>query len=61
MIVSVVGADNAEQQIVGGSQAGNGQCPWQLSLRAPTSHNCGAIIIAADKGATAAHCVTGSR
>ncbi|ELU15983.1 hypothetical protein CAPTEDRAFT_21170 [Capitella teleta] len=48
------------KRIIGGTNAATGEFPHQLSLRAPTSHNCGAVLIALNKAITAAHCITGT-
>ena len=61
LIQLTVSAVDVEQAIVGGSDAEPGDYPWQMSLRAPSVHSCGAVIIAMDKGVTAAHCVGGLR
>ncbi|XP_032235578.2 chymotrypsinogen A [Nematostella vectensis] len=44
-------------RIVGGEEAVPNSWPWQLSLRGPYSHKCGATLITPEWAVTAAHCV----
>jgi secreted trypsin-like serine protease len=49
--------------ILGGVEAGQGEFPHQLSqdrLGASWSHSCGASLLAAQRGLSAAHCVQGA-
>ena len=50
-------------RIVGGSEAGDGEFPWQVSLRSiggiGATHFCGGSVIDKDWVLTAAHCCAG--
>jgi len=49
--------------VVGGTDASPGEFPWQLSqqrLGGSWSHSCGASLIGASRGLSAAHCVDGA-
>jgi secreted trypsin-like serine protease len=48
------------QRIVGGAAADDGEWPWQLALENLGSFSCGAVLLGANYGVTAAHCVGGS-
>ncbi|ESN97485.1 hypothetical protein HELRODRAFT_185899 [Helobdella robusta] len=48
-----------ESRIVGGVKADKGEWPWQMALYASGRFSCGASIVAATWGVTAAHCVGG--
>jgi secreted trypsin-like serine protease len=53
----------AESFIVGGTEAGVGEFPWQLSqqrLGAAWSHSCGSSLLGLRRTLTAAHCVDGA-
>ncbi|XP_014206306.1 chymotrypsin-2-like [Copidosoma floridanum] len=50
---------NAYPRIVGGGDAPDGKYPYQVSLRAPSSHSCGGSIINKRWILTAAHCISG--
>lgn len=54
-----VDASRNDSKIVGGQPATDGQIPYIYSLRAPTSHRCGGIILATNKLITACHCTAG--
>jgi len=43
-------------RIIGGTNTNIESNPWQLSLRVGTRHICGASVISATRGLTAAHC-----
>jgi len=45
------------QRIVGGDEAAEGAWPWQLALENLGSFSCGANLLGATYGITAAHCV----
>jgi secreted trypsin-like serine protease len=49
-----------EQYIIGGSDAAPGEFPWQLSQTRGGSHSCGASLLSANYGLSAAHCVDGA-
>ena len=55
---------NGEQYIIGGTDASPGEFPWQLSQQrqadATWSHSCGASLLSANYGLSAAHCVDGA-
>jgi secreted trypsin-like serine protease len=48
------------QRIVGGQAADEGEWPWQLALENLGSFSCGANLLGATYGVTAAHCVGGT-
>ncbi|XP_061483582.1 transmembrane protease serine 2 isoform X2 [Rhineura floridana] len=50
---------NPRNRIVGGSAAGLGDWPWQVSLHIQDTHLCGGSIITREWIVTAAHCVEG--
>ncbi|KAJ5328891.1 trypsin-like cysteine/serine peptidase domain-containing protein [Penicillium brevicompactum] len=58
LLLSIAGSSIAEEGIVGGSNAGTGEFPYQVSIQT-TSHKCGGSIIDKDHILTAAHCVDG--
>lgn len=61
LVVFLISAINAEHQsaerVIGGSDAQEGQFPYQISLRVGGSHVCGGTIISNKFVLTAAHCV----
>ncbi|KAJ5380531.1 trypsin-like cysteine/serine peptidase domain-containing protein [Penicillium cataractarum] len=57
-LLSLAGSAIAEEAIVGGTQAANGEFPYQVSVQT-SSHKCGGSIIDNDHILTAAHCVDG--
>lgn len=46
-------------RIVGGDAVSINSFPWTLSLRRLGAHRCGAVIIAANRALSAAHCTAG--
>jgi len=46
--------------IIGGQNANPGEFPWQLSQQRSNSHSCGASLLGATRGLSAAHCVDGA-
>merc|ERR1712002_343856 len=54
--VFVKDARGSGSRLVGGTQASEGQFPWQASLQRYGSHFCGASLITANHVMTAAHC-----
>jgi len=46
-----------DSRIIGGADANIRNFPWMLSLRNGNTHVCGASIISATRGLTAAHCL----
>ncbi|KAE8408276.1 trypsin-like cysteine/serine peptidase domain-containing protein [Aspergillus pseudonomiae] len=57
-LLSIAGSAIAEKAIVGGSQAADGEFPYQVSVQT-SYHMCGGSIIDKDHILTAAHCVDG--
>jgi len=57
VVLPVVFSDR--EKVIGGSDAGNGAWPWQVSHRNLGSHSCGACLIGANWAVSAAHCVGG--
>jgi len=49
-----------DQYIVNGQDASPGEFPWQLSQTRGGSHSCGASLLSANYGLSAAHCVDGA-
>ncbi|XP_073502345.1 serine protease 33-like [Phyllobates terribilis] len=58
---SVCGSPMVNNRIVGGTDAMDGQWPWQISLRYFGSHICGGSLIANQWVLSAAHCFENSR
>ncbi|XP_068153227.1 trypsin-4 [Drosophila tropicalis] len=48
-----------DSRIVNGRDAGDGEFPYQLSLRRQSVHICGASVISGNWAITAAHCIDG--
>lgn len=58
LLISVVTAqDRNLERVIGGSDAQEGQFPYQISLRVGGEHVCGGTIISNKFILTAAHCV----
>ncbi|XP_075175963.1 transmembrane protease serine 9-like [Anomaloglossus baeobatrachus] len=57
---SVCGSPVVSDRIVGGTDAVDGEWPWQISLRYTGSHICGGSLIASQWVLSAAHCFQGS-
>jgi trypsin len=57
-LLSLAGSALANEAIVGGTQAAQGEFPYQVSVQT-SSHKCGGSIIDKDHILTAAHCVDG--
>jgi secreted trypsin-like serine protease len=55
-LVSCALARSADEYIVNGATASDGEYPWQVSFRT-TSHICGAVVIHQNWALTAGHCV----
>jgi len=51
---------NFDSRIIGGANADIRNFPWMLSLRNGNNHVCGASILSATRGLTAAHCLSGN-
>jgi secreted trypsin-like serine protease len=60
LLCLAIPALNAENRVIGGSNAANGAWPWQLSHRNGASHSCGASLIRPRWALSAAHCVGGA-
>jgi secreted trypsin-like serine protease len=53
---------NVQPYVIGGSNANQGEFPWQLSQQRNSgtwSHSCGASLLSASYGLSASHCVDG--
>nr|XP_012616413.1 transmembrane protease serine 11D [Microcebus murinus] len=46
----------SEERVIGGTEAQEGDWPWQVSLQANSAHHCGGILISNTWILTAAHC-----
>ncbi|XP_015773233.1 PREDICTED: coagulation factor VII-like isoform X7 [Acropora digitifera] len=56
-LIEACGNRPSGSRIIGGEEAPVNSWPWQLSLRAPNSHTCGASLLTSEWVLTAAHCV----
>jgi len=52
--------EGVDSMIIGGTNAAPGAWPWQLSQQRSNSHSCGASLLKARHGLSAAHCVDGA-